>query len=355
MNVESILKKVTNNWFAKCVCIIAAIILYLFGLTSRLEKRTFSIPLTVIEDGELIKTSSIQPTVSVTVRSNSKNIPNITSADIQASIDLSYFVNEGLYSAPIALNLSPEIVLVDPVELVVTPEYIPVKLEKRVRKSVPIKVPLAGEPLHGYEVEKITVNPDFAIITGPRSIVEKISQIQTEEVVVTEKKDNFSVIQKVRNPNRHVKLLEPARVTVVVSLDQFLTEKKFDNYFVSFENLNPKFQVDVVQEVSFKVSGTQLILEQFYPEENSVQVDCSSIEEVGEYELPVKIIVDDHVKIVEQSVENLKFVVKEKTLENQNEQQKQIQKENLKDDLKENSKENILEQSEIISDIIIEE
>ena len=67
-----------------------------------------------------------------------------------------------------------------------------------------------------------------------------------------------------------------------------------------------------VPEISFTVSGAQLVLEKFYPSEYTVQCDCGSISIPGEYELPVVINIQDAFKIESQSAEKVKIVVKEK-------------------------------------------
>lgn len=315
MKVELLLKKITNNWFAKCLCIAAAIILYLFGLTSRLEKRTFTVPLEVKDDGELLKTSSINSTVFVTVRTDSKNMPNFSNTDIKAVLDLSYYVKEGTYSVPVTLNLSSEIAMSDPVELIVSPEFISVTLEKKIRKNIPIVVPTAGDPLHGYELKDIKVNPEYAVILGPRSVIENVKQISTDELVLTEKKEAFNSIQNVKTFNKHVQILSPSKVNVSVELQVSLAKKQFNAQPIFFASLDPKFEVVSNTDVNFTVSGAQLIVEKYYPTDYTVQVDCSKIDKPGEYELPVVISVQDAIKIVEQNVQVVKIQVKEKKIE----------------------------------------
>ncbi|MCR5612271.1 YbbR-like domain-containing protein [Treponema sp.] len=315
MKAELILKKITYNWLPKCFCIGAAIILYLLGHTARLEHRTFSVPLATIEDGSLMSASSLPSYVNVTVRSESNSISSIASSDIQAVLDLSYYTKEGTYNVPVSLSLSSQVILSDPVELVVTPEVYSVKLEEKARKSVPIVVPLMGDPMHGYEVKEIKIYPQQAIISGPRSMVESCSQISTEELDLSESKDDFEEYKAVRNVNRHIEIVSPQQVKANVIFQTSLVTKTFNNCPVFFGHLAPELEIEEKPEISFTVSGAELVLEKFYPSEYTVQADCSLISQPGEYELPVVIAVQDAFKLESQSLEKVKVVVKPRPVE----------------------------------------
>lgn len=315
MKAESTLNKITKDWGVKCLCIVAGIILYIVGQHARLEKRTYSIPLTTVEDGLLTSVNSLPSHVNVTIKSKSSSIANINPTEIEAILDLSYYIQEGTYNVPVNLSLSSEVILSDPAELTVTPEKYTVKLEKKTRRSVPITVPISGDPIHGYEVTNIKVTPAEAIISGPRSMVESIESIPTEEVVLTERKENFVEPKHLRNLSKFIEIVSPYQATIEVSLDASLVTKTFSNCKVFFGNLDPKFEVEEFHEISFTVSGAQLVLEKFYPSEYTVQCDCSMIMSPGEYELPVVIGVQDAFKIESQSAEKIKFTVKEKPVE----------------------------------------
>ena len=318
MKAELLLKKISNNWFGKCLSLGAAIILFLVAQITRLEKRTFSVPLTTVEDGILVHASGLPSHVNVTVRAESENILNIASSDIKAFLDLSYYTKEGTYSVPITLSLSADVVLTDPVELTVSPENYSVILEERVRRSVPVVVPTSGNPTHGYELKEIKVYPDEAIISGPRSMVENISQLSTDELILTEKKDDFEESKTVRNVSRYIEIVNPKQASVKVSFQTSLVQKSFFNCPVFFGHLAPNLEVAAEPEISFTVSGAELILEKFYPSEYTVQVDCSHIMVPGEYELPVVIAVQDAFKIESQSASSVKVKIREKEVESEN-------------------------------------
>lgn len=316
MKAELILKKISNNWVPKCICIIAAIALYLFGKTSRLEKKTFSIPLVVKEDGNLLSAENLPSHISVIIRSEPSNISSLTAGDIQAVLDLSYYTKEGQYSIPVSASLTSTANLSAPVELVVSPEKINVKLEERTRKAVPVEVPVYGNPLHGYEIDEIKFSPQQVIISGPKSLVANIKQVSTYEVDLSEKNENFKDIKKVRNINKHIELVSSENVNVNVSFKTSLVTKTFDRIPVFLAHLAPNLEPVSVPHSSFTVSGAQLVVEKFYPSEYTMQADCSLISGPGEYELPVVIAVQDAFKIEGEGNPTIKVELREKPLVN---------------------------------------
>lgn len=315
MKAESILNKITENWKEKSACIGLAVILLLFSQTARLETKNFFPSLKIVEDGNMTIVTSVPDTINVSVRHDSKTNPVIKPEEIQAFIDISYLTEEGTYNVPVQLSLSSDLLLNETVEFIANPSHIQVTVEEKTRRSVPIKVPTSGNPLHGYEVSNIKVYPEEAIITGPRKMVENVSSIVCEEVVLTDKKENFEVQSICRNPNRFIHVVSPYNAVVSVNLQASLVTRQFDKCRVFFASLDPKLVVESQPEISFTLSGAELVLEKFYPSEYTVQCDCSNIYLPGEYELPIVIAVQDALKIEEQSVEKVKVVIKEKPVE----------------------------------------
>lgn len=312
MKAELLLKKISHNWFGICICLGAAVILYLFVHITRIEKRTFSVPLVPIGDGRLTQASGIPRNVTVTVRAEAENILNITGSDITANLDFSYYSKEGAYEIPVTLSLSPEVLLTDPVELTVFPETYSVVLEEKIRRSVPVSVPTSGNPLHGYELKEVRLYPDEAVISGPRSMVESVGQLSTDEIILTERKDDFKESKGFVNTNKYIEVVSPSEVSVSVSFQTSLVSKTFSNCHVFLAHLPSNLEVENAPEISFTVSGAELILEKFYPSEYTVQADCSHISLPGDYEIPVVIAVQDAFKIEKQSSNSVKIRVREK-------------------------------------------
>lgn len=312
MKAKLILKTITTNWFPKCLCIIIAIILYLFAKTARLETKTFVVPLKVIEDGNLARTATLPSSVSVIIRSEPEKISSIQNGDIEATLDLSYYTKEGSYNVPVSAFFNSNVNLNSPVELTVYPESISVDLEERTRKAVSVVVPIYGNPVHGYEIENIVISPKEVIISGPKSMVANINSISTSEISIADRKDTFNDTRKILGINRHIQLISSDDINVIIYLKETLITKSFERTQVSVTSLNNNLEVEELPEISFTVSGSQLIVETFYPSVATVQADCSGITEAGEYEVPLIINIPDGLQVEEQSSTTVKIIVNEK-------------------------------------------
>lgn len=334
MKAKSLFSSLLNNWFAKSVCLIVAVVLYLFCRAARIEKRTFSVPLKKVENGSLVCASVIPSHINVIVRSENNEVNNITAQSIEASLDVSYYTREGEYDVPVTLSLNSDVYSTEPVELTVEKDSFKVKLEERTRKTVPINIPYSGDPLHGYELKELKVNPSTAVISGPRGMVEAVNQVYTEDIILTDLKESFNVEKRLRNVNRLVEIVSPGLVTINVTFQASLVNKDFNDCKVFFAQLAPELIVEEVPSVSFSVSGAELVLEKFYPSDYTVQVDCSGITVPGEYELPVVIAVQDAIKIESISQEKVKIKIVEKPQETPEQDAESL--ENSKD--KENKK-----------------
>ena len=67
MKANQLFNKILDKWPVKVLCLIAAISMYLFHQASLTEKRSFVIPLTVLEEGAVQHTGDFTSTVTVTV------------------------------------------------------------------------------------------------------------------------------------------------------------------------------------------------------------------------------------------------------------------------------------------------
>lgn len=312
MKVELILKKITHNWFPKCLCVVSAITLYMFAKTTRLETKTFSIPLVIKEDGNLCRSTVLPSHVNVIIRSEPDNISSIQNGDIQAVLDLSFYTKEGNYSVPVAASLASSVNLAAPVELTVSPEIIPVNLEERIRKAVDVEVPVYGNPVHGYEVEYVKISPKQVIISGPKSMLANINKVSTNELNFSEKRESFSEVKKIRDINSHIDIVSSDNININVTLKASLVNKTFERIPVTINHLASNLEVVEIPEYSFTVSGAQLTVEKYYPSEQTVQVDCSMITVPGELSLPVTVSVPEGLQIEGDQLESVKIKFVEK-------------------------------------------
>ena len=313
MKITPLLEKLKNKWSEKAACVIIACIFYIFNRYTSLDKKSVPVSLNVIQDGEMLSSSHIPSSVSVTIRTSSENISKINSESISAQLDLSYITQEGSYEIPVSIDLPPNIVELDPLQVTVYPERVKVRLEKYSVKSVKVAPQSAGQVPDGYVVTGMEANPEYISIIGPRSIVQSIDTIATEGIPVDEKTQGFSQTARLVNMNRLVKIYdgeESAEVSVSIDYEDGIQE--FKNLPVLIRNIPPAFECDTQRKASITLRGPRLIMNEWSPNPDTLSVDLSDIEAAGDYSIPVSVLIPQEFHLESVSVESINVRVRER-------------------------------------------
>lgn len=312
MNTSKLISKLTENWIAKVVCIAVAILVYIFHQIVALDHKTFTVPLEIKQDGLMVNVSEVPHYVKIKVRCNSDSIGAITPQGINASINLNQYTMTGDYDVPVSVLISEDLMLIDPLEVSVKPEHISVSLDEKVQKYVSVTPAVSGEVSHGYLINGIEIVPSTVKITGPKKIVENTNYVYSEKVNVKGAATGFSTDVSLDNINRLVETHEEGKFRVTVSVSPAPSEQKFSDINPSIISLSPKFINETdIPKLSFTLAGTVPALEGFELQSENVVVDCSSITEIGQYELPVLFVLPQNISVKEKSYESVNLVISE--------------------------------------------
>jgi YbbR domain-containing protein len=120
-------------------------------------------------------------TVDVRVRASPGLINSLDASTIRATIDLT-----GAEEGERIVQLAPDQIQAPQGFRVVkiTPSLLTLKLERTVRKAIPVRPRVIGRPGPGYELAEITSAPAEVRVAGPRSRVQEIESAFTEPVSV---------------------------------------------------------------------------------------------------------------------------------------------------------------------------
>ena len=312
MKANQLFNKILDKWPVKVCCLILAICVYLFHQASLTEKRSFVIPLQIVEEGAVMHTGDYVSNVTVTIRANTEQISSVHTNELQAYINLNNIAKNGEYSVPVMVNVSDEIKAFDPFEIKVKPEYVKIKVESKDLKYITLEPSIVGEPAHGYEITSVKVNPAQLEVTGPESIIENTQRIYTDKIDVTDltQKETFNVNYKTINKLLSVAEEGPFEVTVTVEPGRM--ERTIDDIEVTILSLNEKFYLkDDVEPVSVTLEGTIPVLENYEPTRRFVSLDLHSVTEPGEYDLPLVYNVPSYLNLVEAEQQNVHIEVLE--------------------------------------------
>lgn len=145
------------------------------GFTVPLELRNMPEGIEVV--GDLINS------VNVRARASAKLIKRLTAADMYISIDLSHpFLGEHTYPLSSASVQAPV-----GVELIrVIPTHVKLRLERTVRKTLPVKVRWKGAMPDFKGIPELNADPAEVQVEGPESRVNDLKQVSTDMIDLTQ-------------------------------------------------------------------------------------------------------------------------------------------------------------------------
>ena len=129
--------------------------------------------------------------VNVRVRAPEVVLKNVTPERFLARVDLS-----PLAAGDQLVRIRPDAMRIPPgVEVVrVSPEYVPLRLEKKVTRELLVKPRIVGEPAAGYVIGEPRVDPPRSTVEGPESVVRQAREVLTDVVRADERTAPFEVL-----------------------------------------------------------------------------------------------------------------------------------------------------------------
>lgn len=314
MTLKKLSDKILENWPAKVVCLTLSLMLFLFYRMSTLEERFFSVPLVIETNGDLVPASAYPHMVKISLRGESDTIYPIQESDVVAFMDLSQYNKEGEFRLVIQTRLKGTALDVEPLEVHVEPTEINLRVEHRVIKKVPVTPSFKGYPAAGFEFIGYALNPAVVEISGPRSAVEKISDLVTEPIELSGRDNTFDGLVMLVKRNSLVNISDDGKLAFSVTISQTTLVKTFEDVPFYFENLSSDFSVET-DKVSgtVQLKGTQNDLADWPLPENALTVLCENVTQPGVYKLPVQTIIPQPYEVLSSSPGEIQLTVKRKS------------------------------------------
>ena len=199
MNRAKLLSLITNKWPVKVLSLAAAIIISVFYRLNTLETRFFTVPLLVESSEILVPSAVFETSARVSIRGEAEDVQLILEEDIEAYIDLGRYLSEGSYRVPVQIRKKGSALGVEPLEISVKPVEIPIVLENRITRNIPVFPVFSGTVAEGYELTYQTIIPGSVIVEGPRSAMENHIEFNTETINLDRRYEDFSIIVNIIN------------------------------------------------------------------------------------------------------------------------------------------------------------
>jgi YbbR domain-containing protein len=229
---------------------------------------TAAVQLNLIRPQNLEVSNDLPRTVNVLLNGSKLKLHSINSLDLVATVDLSDFK-----TGERVIRLTPQRVTIPLPEGVrieaFQPSSIPVRLEPRIERQLPVEVRLDGKTADGYEVYSTQTSPGSVRIQGPSSHVSALQKAQTESVSVDGKRESFNLQQVLIDiGSQKIEVLDPY-VDLQVEIGERRIERVFDNVEVRSSSGAPILPT----VASVTLSGPASAIEQLRSDQIVIVVD----------------------------------------------------------------------------------
>ena len=154
-------------------------------------------------------------TVEVRLRGSSGALSRMAGGDMAAVIDLAT-ARPGRRLFHIAQN---QVTVPYGIEIVqVGPSTLTMEFEMSAIRQVKVEPDVEGRPATGYEVTKVTSDPDLVEVAGPESALKRLQAAITEPVSVTDQTRSVREVVTIGVPDSSLRLRTPQTAVVTVTI-----------------------------------------------------------------------------------------------------------------------------------------
>jgi YbbR domain-containing protein len=278
------------------------------GLTVPLEMKNFP--------ADLVVANQVPDGISVRIRGSVPLTRQVADRGLRFSIDLS-----GAKAGPNHFTLLPEVLgLPRGLEVTrLTPSQVTVELEPVTLKRVNVLPVIKGEPVGGFVIEDIILEPKNVSLRGPQSILEKIDIIWTEPIDVTMASGSTTVPVKLAMPEVSVTLAEKVQITAHLEMREKIVTRAFSA--VPVEGINTDLDYKITPEtVEVTVSGPlSTMTELASGKALHVRLNLADLGP-GQYRRPVDVSVPPDMEVVSVKPEQIQVRILEGNIRTNNEQ-----------------------------------
>ena len=272
----------------KILSVAAAVVLYLFYRIGSLDERYFSVPIALHVNTDFVATDLSTRSARINLRGAEDEIFLIFEDDVEAYVDVSDHQSEGLFKSPVLIRKKGSAETAE-VEIKVDPLQATVTLERKVTKELEVRPEINGYPATGFELVQYLITPNIVEIVGPRTRVDAITQLQTTEIDLTGKTEDFTIRLPIVIADDMVDIVGSANVEVHGIVREAIVRRTFEVVNIQYVNL-PSFleRRGAPETGTLRLTGPQLVVESLRSGELGLVVDCGGIRQPGVYEVNVE-------------------------------------------------------------------
>jgi YbbR domain-containing protein len=180
----------------------------------------------------------------------------------------------------------------------ISPAQINLEIARVIKRTVPVRLELMGEPPHGYVVADTQVVPDRIEVTGPAPQVEKFEAVATDTMDVGRLTQSVTQDLSLRGPEGALVTYSPEQVRVQVNIQEVMITREFRRRKIEIKNA-PFQAVISPPQADVTVHGPQRLVEELRLNDGEVFVDATG-QNPGTATVPVTVLLPPGVELVSQ-------------------------------------------------------
>ncbi len=180
-----------RNLYLKVFSLLLAVTCWFVVRSEEDRVKDFAVPIDYVNLPPTLELSGrVIDTVAVRLRAPEPILSMTTDDRLSARIDLSR-APVGEQSIPLTREMirtpgGAEVVRV-------SPELIPLRIERRARREVPVVAEFLGRPPKGYEKGRHAIDPPIVTIEGPASEVARVTRVTTGTILLEGQSSDYEV------------------------------------------------------------------------------------------------------------------------------------------------------------------
>jgi YbbR domain-containing protein len=310
--IKKISEKIFINFKIKFICFVLAVIMYLtVSLFLQRVVKTYSIKYKIenLKDYFVI-VNDLPETIKIYATDKPEIFDKITEEDFNVRIDLSNAKGPGQQIYKIKWNI-PSMMRSLFSSIRIEPSEILVRVDTIAEKNVKIILgDTMGKAADGFTDKRITIDPPFARIQGPSSIINKINSVKTETINIEGVQESFRRQVNLYAESSKVKIFGKADIFVEIAEKTDVITFRYNE--ISFQNLKSQFKASLKNEITVKLTGAKKDITALNKNDISLYIDCASIAFPGEFTYLVHIKKPENFTVISIIPEEVKILVEDK-------------------------------------------
>lgn len=191
-----------------------------------------------------------------------------------------YNFQKDYYSLPPRLNLKA----ISPSSMVIT-------FDEKTEKRLAVSASFTGKVPEGYQLKSHTLSPGFVTAFGPKSVLEKLENVDTQAVTLENKTRDGVLEVALMDPPLFVEFgIDSPRVNLRVVVEELIEERVFENIALELKGTMLNRAVKITpSRVSVTVKGPMRVIGDLTAKEMRPFVDLSGVDDEDVQVMAVKL------------------------------------------------------------------